>query len=264
MKYRHMVVSAILVALACLGPQMVNAEPQPADAGSPAAIQRQCFHYVIAAKRQFDVKVRAMGNAVDLSNSTTVNQLKAVVNADGTVTSSQLLFVQTPFDKWVKRELDGMNFGPLPPGVKLLDILWTLTSGGGKCAVDFTDSPTAKAYYREKFGLDYVPQMIRMHVSLLDGDSSKYAAYLADLQKRIKKAWIPPFGAGTRPIIIDFSITKNGELAGASVKQSSVIEGADKAAIKALQLASPFRPLPDGANRQSFECSFDENLLVGL
>lgn len=88
--------------------------------------------------------------------------------------------------------------------------------------------------------------------------------YTANVQRRIKRSWFPPRGEETKVIVVDFTIKSTGALTGLKLWQSSGSKAADKAALKAVENAGPFDPLPN--NRLpavSFSFRFDYNVFSG-
>lgn len=70
---------------------------------------------------------------------------------------------------------------------------------------------------------------------------------MADLQRRIKRAWFP-----------------QGELSDLKLHKSSGVAIADQAAMKAVQNAAPFRPLPQGSPENiDIQFTFDYNVFNG-
>lgn len=67
---------------------------------------------------------------------------------------------------------------------------------------------------------------------------------MKELQRRIKMNWDPPKGNESKRVVLLFKIAKDGRLLSCSVFKSSGLPNADKAAINAVHLAAPFRPLP--------------------
>lgn len=85
-----------------------------------------------------------------------------------------------------------------------------------------------------------------------------FAPYMADLQRRIKRRWFPPRGEETRRIRVRFKIHNNGEMEGLTLYESCSVSSADRAALDAVQNASPFRMLPKGAPEVIYvEFTFD-------
>jgi TonB family protein len=72
--------------------------------------------------------------------------------------------------------------------------------------------------------------------------------YLNQIHERIKSKWIYPYEASSRGIEgelqIEFGIAKSGELQFIKMHRSSGIDILDDYAMRAVQLASPFPPLP--------------------
>lgn len=90
-----------------------------------------------------------------------------------------------------------------------------------------------------------------------------FGPYMANLQRRIKRAWFPPKCASDR-IQVTFRVHSDGHMTGVRVTQASSSQAANEAALKAVQNASPFRPLPTGAPENvDIQFTFDYNLFKG-
>lgn len=68
--------------------------------------------------------------------------------------------------------------------------------------------------------------------------------------------WNPPKGTENKKVILRFKIAKNGRLLTNSVIKSSGNLKTDKAALEAVKLASPFRPLPADFKGESVDVQF--------
>jgi TonB family protein len=91
-----------------------------------------------------------------------------------------------------------------------------------------------------------------------------YAPYRADLQRRIKRAWFPPRGFESKRVRVVFKVHKDGKMTNLRILISSGLQIADAAALKAVENAAPFRPLPDGIpNDVDIEFTFDYNQFNG-
>jgi TonB family protein len=91
-----------------------------------------------------------------------------------------------------------------------------------------------------------------------------FGPYMADLQRRIKRAWFPPRGQENRRVVVVFKIHKEGELSNLRLVTSSGMAPADKAAMSAVENAAPFRPLPAGASDDvDIQFTFDYNVFTG-
>ncbi|MFH0702971.1 MAG: TonB family protein [bacterium] len=90
-----------------------------------------------------------------------------------------------------------------------------------------------------------------------------FGAYMAELQRRIKRNWEPPRGNESKRVVLLFKVSKSGRLINLRVQRSSGNPDADKAAISAVELAEPFRPLPPEykGNDIDIEFTFDYNVL---
>jgi len=83
-----------------------------------------------------------------------------------------------------------------------------------------------------------------------------FGPYMRELQRRIKMNWEPPKGNESKRVVLLFKIAKDGRLLSCSVFKTSGLPGADKAAINAVQLTAPFRPLPADFKGQSIDIQF--------
>lgn len=83
-----------------------------------------------------------------------------------------------------------------------------------------------------------------------------FGPYMRELQRRIKMNWDPPKGNESKRVVLLFKIAKDGRLLSCSVFKSSGLPSADKAALQAVQLTAPFRPLPAEYKRQSIDIQF--------
>jgi len=82
----------------------------------------------------------------------------------------------------------------------------------------------------------------------LDTPDPKYQDYFNQVRERIKAKWIYPREAGERGIagqlLIEFHIARDGQLAFIELRRSSGVEILDDYAVRAIQLAQPFPPVP--------------------
>jgi TonB family protein len=87
----------------------------------------------------------------------------------------------------------------------------------------------------------------------LDTPDPKYQDYFRQIRERIQSKWIYPYEASSRGIggelQIDFGIAKSGELQFIERRRTSGVELLDDYAIRAVQLASPFPPVPDAISK---------------
>lgn len=88
-----------------------------------------------------------------------------------------------------------------------------------------------------------------------------FGPYMADLQRRIKRAWFPPKGNESKTVKVVFKVHRNGTMSNLRLARSSGLAIADQAALKAVKNAAPFRPLPKGApNDVDIQFTFDYNV----
>lgn len=83
-----------------------------------------------------------------------------------------------------------------------------------------------------------------------------FGPYMRELQRRIKMNWDPPKGNESKRVVLLFKIAKDGRLLSCSVFKSSGLQNADAAALNAVKLAAPFRPLPVEYKGQSIDIQF--------
>ena len=83
-----------------------------------------------------------------------------------------------------------------------------------------------------------------------------FGPYMRDLQRRIKMNWDPPKGNESKRVVLLFKIAKDGRLLSCSVFKSSGLPSADKAALNAVQLTAPVRPLPAEYKGPSIDIQF--------
>ena len=88
-----------------------------------------------------------------------------------------------------------------------------------------------------------------------------FGPYMADLQRRIKRAWFPPKGNESKRVMVVFKVHRNGTMSNLRLARSSGLAIADQAALKAVTNAAPFRPLPAGAPEDvDIQFTFDYNV----
>ena len=83
-----------------------------------------------------------------------------------------------------------------------------------------------------------------------------FGPYMRELQRRIKSNWNPPQGNESKRVVLLFSIAKDGRLLGVKVYKSSGLQAADRAAISAVEMTAPFKPLPSEYKRSSVDIQF--------
>jgi TonB family protein len=95
------------------------------------------------------------------------------------------------------------------------------------------------------------------------GGEANWPPYMADLQRRIKRCWFPPHSE-TKRVKVLFTVTTDGELRNLRLITSSGLQIVDRAALKAVEDAAPFRHLPEHApSSVDIEFTFDYNVFTG-
>lgn len=83
-----------------------------------------------------------------------------------------------------------------------------------------------------------------------------FGPYMRELQRSIKRNWDPPKGEESRRVVLLFKIARDGRLLNVSVSKSSGLASADKAALAAVKLTAPFKPLPAEYKESSVDIQF--------
>lgn len=121
-----------------------------------------------------------------------------------------------------------------------------------KGAVPKPPNPFTRPQTKEQ-PIDFVKPSVPRSVQVPSVPASKdyseidFGPYLDDLTRRIKRAWFPAKGDESKRVVAVFKIHKGGELSHLRLDSSSGKAIADQVALKAVENASPFRPLPAGS-----------------
>ncbi|MDD3436291.1 MAG: TonB family protein [Candidatus Gastranaerophilales bacterium] len=83
-----------------------------------------------------------------------------------------------------------------------------------------------------------------------------FGPYMRELQRRIKMNWEPPKGNESKRVVLLFKIAKDGRLLSLKVFKSSGLPNADRAALNAVELTAPFKPLPADYRNSSIDIQF--------
>ena len=110
----------------------------------------------------------------------------------------------------------------------------------------------------------YLPRRVAASENDLSQEASQpnFGPYMRELQRRFAINWDPPKGRDNDKVVLIFTILKDGRLKDCKVFKSSGYAASDKAAILAVKLASPFRPLPAEYKGDSItvQFTFDYNV----
>lgn len=83
-----------------------------------------------------------------------------------------------------------------------------------------------------------------------------FGPYMRELQRRIKMNWEPPKGNESKRVVLLFKIARDGRLISHKVYKSSGLAVADRAAMHAVELTAPFKPLPPEYKGDSVDIQF--------
>ncbi len=99
-------------------------------------------------------------------------------------------------------------------------------------------------------------------ISASYAESSVSEPYMNDLKRRLKRAWFPPERQTDARVYVVFKVHEDGSMSDLRVEKSSGIALADQCAQKAVENASPFRPLPSDVSSESVDIhiTFDRDL----
>lgn len=78
-------------------------------------------------------------------------------------------------------------------------------------------------------------------------EEAVYNPYIADMERRITRAWFPPKVTENKRVMVVFKVHRNGIMSNLLLARSSGLAIADEAALKAIRNAAPFRPTPTGS-----------------
>lgn len=71
-----------------------------------------------------------------------------------------------------------------------------------------------------------------------------FGPYMLELQRRIKRNWHPPRGNESKRVVLLFKVSRDGRLLSLKPVKSSGNSETDAAAMDAVKISAPFRPLP--------------------
>ncbi len=118
--------------------------------------------------------------------------------------------------------------------------------------------------YRSNY-LTSAPNSNRLNRSV-DGVDARQdtgiAAYLQELQQRVKQQWVPELTQTSRRTVLHFTINRSGEINGLVIAQSSGFGVTDQAALSAVKRAAPFGPLPSAYPENHIDIQFTFNINV--
>jgi TonB family protein len=92
-----------------------------------------------------------------------------------------------------------------------------------------------------------------------------FGPYMAELQRRVKRNWIPPDAGNSQRSVLRFSVSRAGEVCNLRLGKTSGNPDSDAAAMDAVHRSTPFRTLPAGYKGQNIDIqfTFDINVFDG-
>lgn len=89
-----------------------------------------------------------------------------------------------------------------------------------------------------------------------------FGPYMAALQRKIKKNWVPSARSRTKRILVSWDAGKTGTITKLKLDRSSGDSDADQVALQAVRRSVPFAPLPPGSPQTvSIQFHFDYNVI---
>jgi len=92
---------------------------------------------------------------------------------------------------------------------------------------------------------------------MIENADFKYSYYTSLIVKKISKSWQWSNVDSSFRALVYFKIAKDGFVSSTVIKESSGDDSFDQNAIRAIELASPFAPLPDGYKEDSLGVYFE-------
>ena len=108
----------------------------------------------------------------------------------------------------------------------------------------------AETFHLDEYNSN-VEQMLQS--SITKGNDVDFGPWMREFMRRCKMNWEPPKGCEYLPVTVSVKVDKNGKLLDCKIYKTSREPRADKAAMKAVEVAAPFRPLPDEYKGESVE-----------
>ena len=104
---------------------------------------------------------------------------------------------------------------------------------------------------------------INQKINIMEKEGANFAAYMQDVEKKIKQNWNPPKENSSKYVTVKFIIGKNGELIDVTITKSSDVKSVDEAALEAVRASAPFKSLPKNYKGESIpiEFTFDYNVI---
>ncbi len=118
-------------------------------------------------------------------------------------------------------------------------------------------------YYAHNYVCKQLRQETLQQKDQINTKEADFDSYIKELQIKIKQNWDPPKGTESKRVVVIFKIARDGRLISHRVYKSSGLAAADRAAMHAVELTAPFKPLPPEYKGDSVDIqfTFDCNVL---
>ncbi len=94
-------------------------------------------------------------------------------------------------------------------------------------------------------------------------EDTDYGPFMADLEKRIKRNWLPPRHESSKKVVLMIFVARDGQVVKIDIQKSSGSKEADDAAIQSVHASAPFMAFPPKVKEDILpvEFAFDYNVL---
>ncbi len=104
-------------------------------------------------------------------------------------------------------------------------------------------------------------QAVKSAAPIAAQEDVDFGPYMADLQRRVRRAWFPPSGKESKRVVVIWKVHRDGNASNIRIDRSSGNVDCDKAAAQAVENAAPFHALPSGSpNLVDIQFTFDYNV----
>ena len=181
-----------------------------------------------------------------------VTKFAIVLDATGRITSKKTTAASGSGDEDQSAEtlLDSFTFHELPGQLQSLDLNLSFMSDGSVNIVKLT-LPSGNDFSTADDIPAPAPRIVRAPepaaaATAAVSPQSEFDSYMEYLQGKLKQCWFPPRRKDNKKVVVRFGIDRMGVLSHVRLDHSSGVTASDQAALKAVQNAAPFRPLPNG------------------
>jgi TonB family protein len=119
------------------------------------------------------------------------------------------------------------------------------------------EEPKEKVVEKEQKGTEASADTQYSKGIMLENKNFKFSYYTNTILKRIRKYWQDTGTSGTLKTVVYFKINKAGYVLNVKISESSKDELFDQNALRAVELANPFPPLPENYTEDTLGVYFE-------